>query len=145
MTEQVPDNTQRWTAKRRNALVLSILKGETSAKEAARKHGLKVGEIEEWKDRFLLGAENSLRSRPRDEEALKDEQINRLKRKIGDLVMDLDIIQTAIKLKEEREGRPSLTASSRRPYRKSATPTQTYPWRCRTVAVLEGPLKPNRT
>ena len=106
MTKEVPENAQRWTSKRRSALVLSILRGETSAKEAARKHGLKVGEIEDWKDRFLLGAENSLRSRPRDQEVLKDEEIKRLKQKIGDLVMDLDILNTAIKLKEEREGRP---------------------------------------
>ncbi len=35
-------NVQRWTAKRRSALVLRIIKGETSAKEAARKHGLAV-------------------------------------------------------------------------------------------------------
>ena len=84
MNEKLPENLQRWTAKRRSALVMSILRGERSAKEAARKHGLKVGEIEEWKDRFLLGAENALRSRPRDEEALKDEEIKRLKQKVGD-------------------------------------------------------------
>ena len=106
MTKDVPDNPQRWTSKRRVALVTSILRGETSAKEAARKHGLKVAEIEEWQDRFLAGAENALRSRPRDDEALKDEEINKLKRKVGELVMDLDILQTAIKVKEEREGRP---------------------------------------
>ena len=42
MTEKEDNlsNVQRWTAKRRAALVLSILRGETSAKEAARKHGL---------------------------------------------------------------------------------------------------------
>ena len=66
-------DTQRWTAKRKGALVLSILKGETSIQEAARAHGLTMAEIEDWKDKFLLGAENALRSRPRDEEALKDE------------------------------------------------------------------------
>ena len=38
-------DVQRWTAKRRVALVTSILKGETSAQEAARKHGLTVAEI----------------------------------------------------------------------------------------------------
>lgn len=109
---EVPENPQRWTAKRRSALVLSILKGETTAKEAARKHGLKVSEIEDWRSRFLLAAENSLRSRPRDEEALKDEEIKRLKQKIGSLVMDLDIVETAIKLKEEREGRPFFPRTS---------------------------------
>ncbi len=112
MSKDLPENPQRWTSKRRAALVSSILRGETSAKEAARKHGLKIGEIDEWQERFLLGAENALRSRPRDEEALKDEEIKRLKQKIGDLVMDLDIIQTAIKLKEEREGRPFVPRTS---------------------------------
>ena len=39
MTE-IPEDVKRWTAKRRSALVLSILRGETSAQEAARAHGL---------------------------------------------------------------------------------------------------------
>jgi len=34
-----------------------------------------VAEIEECKEKFLSGAENALRSRPKDEEALKDERI----------------------------------------------------------------------
>jgi transposase-like protein len=91
---------QRWTAKRRVALVVSILKGEVSPAEAARKHGLTVGEIEDWKEKFLLGAENALRSRPKDDEALKDEQIKRLKQKVGELVLDIDI------LKEAQKGHP---------------------------------------
>ena len=53
--EQRPEEVQRWTAKRRAALVISLLKGETTAAEAARRHGLKVAEVEEWRDRFLLG------------------------------------------------------------------------------------------
>ena len=90
---------QRWTAKRKGALVLSILKGETSIQEAARNHGLTIIEIEDWKDKFLLGAENALRSRPKDEEALKDEQIKRLKQKVGELVLDIDILREANKLR----------------------------------------------
>ncbi len=66
---EVPDDVQRWTAKRRVALVLSIVRGETSVAEAARKHGLTVAEIEDWQDRLLAAAENALRSRPKDEEA----------------------------------------------------------------------------
>jgi transposase-like protein len=99
MAEAGPEEFQRWTSKRRVALVLSIMKGETSVAEAARKHGLKVSEIEDWKERFLLGAENALRSRPREEEALKDEQIKKLKQKVGELVLDLDIIRTADRLR----------------------------------------------
>src|SRR5262245_47785752 len=97
MADEAADTPQRWTAKRRAALVWSIVKGETSAQAAARKHGLTVAEIEEWRDRFLLGAENALRARPKDEEALKDEQIKRLKQKIGELVLDLDILKEATK------------------------------------------------
>jgi hypothetical protein len=55
--EQRPAEVQRWTAKRRAALVISLLKGETTASEAARRHGLKLAEDEDWRDRFLLGAE----------------------------------------------------------------------------------------
>ena len=47
--EQQPDEVQRWTAKRRAALVISLLKGETTAVEAARRHGLKLAEVEDWR------------------------------------------------------------------------------------------------
>ena len=88
---------KRWTAKRRSALVLSILRGETSAQEAARQHGLTVAEVEEWKERFLCGAENALKSKPLDEEAQKEAEIRRLKQKVGELVMDMDILKEAAK------------------------------------------------
>jgi len=90
---------KRWTAKRRSALVLKILGGETSVQEAARQHGLTVAEVEQWRERFLRGAENALRSKPRDEEGLKDEEIKRLKQKVGELVMDTDILKAAIEVK----------------------------------------------
>jgi uncharacterized protein DUF1153 len=66
MVDDSAESPQRWTAKRRATLVLSILKGETSAQAAARKQGLTVAEVEEWRDRFLLGAENALRAGPKD-------------------------------------------------------------------------------
>ena len=40
---------------------LSILKGETSAQAAVRKHGLTVAEMEEWRDRFADSAPPNLR------------------------------------------------------------------------------------
>ena len=95
--ERNQEDVQRWTTKRKATLVLSILKGETSIQEAARQHGLTVAELEDWKERFVLAAENALRARPKDEEALKDEQIKKLKQKIGDLVMDIDILKEAVK------------------------------------------------
>jgi transposase-like protein len=55
------NEVQRWTAKRRAALVVSLFRGETSLAEAARAHGLTLGELEDWRDKFLQGAENALR------------------------------------------------------------------------------------
>ena len=97
MAAEATEPMERWTAQRRVALVVSILKGETSVAEAARTHGLRVAEVEDWREKFLLGAENALRSRPREEEALKEEQIKKLKQKIGDLVLDNDILREALK------------------------------------------------
>lgn len=97
--EQPLEEVQRWTAKRRAALVISLLKGETTTAEAARRHGLKVAEVEEWRDRFLLGAENALRARPKEDEALREEELNRYKRKLGELTMDLEILRTAARLR----------------------------------------------
>jgi transposase-like protein len=102
--EQENENAQRWTTKRKTALVLSILKGDISSQEAARQNGLTVAEIEEWKDRFILGAENALRTRPKDDEALKDEQIKKLERKVGQLVMDIDILKAAQKIRPTTPG-----------------------------------------
>jgi transposase-like protein len=97
MVEKVEndESIERWTAKRRTALVVSILKGETSPQEAARKHGLTVSEVEEWRDKFLLGAENALRSRPKDEEALQKEYITKLERKVGQQALELDVLKEA--------------------------------------------------
>ena len=97
MATESTDPIERWTAKRRVAFVVSILKGEPSVAEAARTHGLTVAEVEDWRDRFLLGAENARRNRPKDEEALKEEQMKKLKQKIGELVLDHDMLREALK------------------------------------------------
>ena len=75
MATESSDPIEQWTAKRRMAEVFSILMGEASIAEAARTHGLTVVEVEDWRDRFLLGAENELCNRPKDEEALKERKL----------------------------------------------------------------------
>ena len=42
-----------------------------------------MAEIEGWQEQFLRSAENGLRRRPKDEDALKEEHIKKLKQKIG--------------------------------------------------------------
>jgi hypothetical protein len=66
------EEVQRWTARRRAAFVISLPNGETTAADAARWYGLKLAEAEDWRDRFLLGAENALRARPGEDEALRE-------------------------------------------------------------------------
>ena len=103
----VDDDIQRWTAKRRTALVVSIIKGETSVQEAARKHGITVGEIEKWMELAMAGMENQLRSRPKEEDALKDERIKQLERKVGQMTLDMDILKEAVRPYRPTEGRTS--------------------------------------
>lgn len=45
MAAEATEPIERLTAKRRVALVASILKGETSIAESARTHGLTVAEV----------------------------------------------------------------------------------------------------
>src|SRR5660397_133673 len=116
VSDELPEEVQRWTAKRRSALIVSIIRGETSVQEAVRKHGLTVAEVEDWREKFLLAAENALRTRPRDEEAQKDEQIKKLEQKVGELVLDMDI------LKEAQKGRPFDQETSDERERCSPTP-----------------------
>ena len=97
MGEHAADPIERWTAKRRATLVLNVLKGATSVAEAARQHGLKVADVEQWQDQYLRAAENGLRRRPKDEEALKDEHIKKLQQKIGELVVENDVLREALK------------------------------------------------
>ena len=97
LTTESTEPIQRWTAKQRVALVVSILKSATSVAKAARTYELTVAEVKDWRESFLLGAENALRSRPRDEEAIKDEQIKKLKQKIGDLILGKDILRETLK------------------------------------------------
>jgi hypothetical protein len=66
MADQESEDVQRRTTKRKATLVISIIKGETGIREAARQRGQTVAEIEDWQERFFLGAENAIRARPKD-------------------------------------------------------------------------------
>ena len=51
-----------WTPERRHALVLSLLRGDTSVAQAAHDHDLPPELILEWERRFLSGASDALRA-----------------------------------------------------------------------------------
>ena len=52
---------KRWTAKRKTALVMELIRGQATVAEAARQHDLTPSEIEKWVDEAKAGMENALR------------------------------------------------------------------------------------
>ena len=64
MNEQM-DDIKRWTARRKAAVVIDIIKGKTTAAEVARSHDITVGEIDQWIEDFTSMGTEALRSHPR--------------------------------------------------------------------------------
>jgi hypothetical protein len=92
----VPDEVRRWTAKRKAAVALSIVDGETSAAWAARKRGLTSVEFRRRKEESVAAGDNALSARPRSEEAARDEQIERLKKKVSELVLEASACESVL-------------------------------------------------
>src|SRR4051794_18184327 len=89
----------RWSARRKEELVLRLLRGE-SLDALAREAGQAAGTISGWREEFLAAGREGLKSRPRPEE---DRRLADAQRKIGELSMDLDILRA---LHEEIDRRP---------------------------------------
>lgn len=78
-------------------MVVSIVKGEASAVEAALKHALKITEIGRRQEQVLRRRRQRPARRPKHEEAAKDAQIERPQRKVGELVFGIDVMREANK------------------------------------------------
>lgn len=99
---QEPDDIKRWTARRKAAAVMDIIKGKTSAAELARTHDLTVAEVEQWVDDFVSIGTEALRSHPRDAEARHKAEKKDLLAKIGDLTMQMEVYKIACEI----QGKP---------------------------------------
>ena len=86
---------QRWTAKRKAAVVLDLIRGKITSADAARQHDLTVAELEQWQDDFLSQGTEALRSHPRDREAQWEAEKQRLQAKIGELALEVDVLKKA--------------------------------------------------
>jgi len=84
---------QRWTAKRKSAVVLDIIKGLTTTAEAARKYGLTVAEVERWVDAALHAMESGLRSNPKEAAEEWEAEKKDLFAKIGQLSLEVDLLK----------------------------------------------------
>ena len=95
----------RWSAHRKEQLVLRLLRGE-SLDLLAREAGQPAGRIAGWREEFLRAGREGLKSRPRpaEERELADAQ-----RKVGELQLENDILRALL----EKKGRPPLPRRSR--------------------------------
>ncbi len=59
--QESPETLQHWTSERRAALVLGILRDETSTEKAAEEHGLSAATIETWIAAFLEAGSDAMR------------------------------------------------------------------------------------
>ena len=94
-TEPSSEEVQRWTAKRKAAVVLDLIAGKTTTAEVARSHGLTLSEVEQWKTDFIAQGTESLRSHPRDQAAQCEAREQQLLAKVGDLALQVDILKKA--------------------------------------------------
>ena len=92
-----PEVIERWTAQRKAAIILAVLKGQISVPEAARKYGFTQNEYRKWADEYHQAGVEALKTNRKDQEAKHQAEIKRLRAKIGQLVMDDEIRQEAMR------------------------------------------------
>jgi transposase-like protein len=85
----------RWTAKRKAEAILDLLKGVYTLQEFCRRNDLKQSEVEQWMETFQIGGTRSLKINSVDERALREAEIKELRAKIGELVLDNEILKKA--------------------------------------------------
>ena len=75
----------------------------------ARQTSVSVARLTEWRDRALAGAATALKERERDD---RDDEIARLKSKVGEITMDNELLSAKIAAMEGK--RPLAHRRSRR-------------------------------
>jgi transposase-like protein len=93
----------RFSAKRKTEAVLRLLRGE-DLDTLSRHLGVTAATLSGWRDGFLDGGTAAMKSRPADE---RDEEIARLRAKVGQLTMDNELLGQ--KCQHLESGRPFAT------------------------------------
>lgn len=88
----------RFSARRKQEAVLRLLRGE-DLEVVSRELGVTAAAVSGWRELFLVAGELSLHSRARDE---RDEQIARLKAKVGEITMDNELLEFKIERLENK-------------------------------------------
>ena len=103
-----PGHRRRMSARRKQDAVLRLLRGE-DLELVSREVAVTAAELSGWREAFLAAGEASLKSRPAD---ARDDQIGRLKEKVGDLTMANELLEAKIERLET--ARPLARRRSRR-------------------------------
>jgi transposase len=74
------------------AIVARLLRGEP-LEPVAREANVSIARLTEWRERALAGAATALKERERDE---RDDEIARLKSKVGEITMDNELLYVKI-------------------------------------------------
>lgn len=79
-------------------IVLSVLSGESTQAEAARRHGISETSIGKWKEQFVLGGRQGLEhgasaAKPTGREARMAEEIDDLTRALGEAHVELRAVK----------------------------------------------------
>ncbi len=96
---------KRWSSGRKKQVVLRLLRGE-SVDALSRELAVPIVRLEEWRDRALAGMDVGLKERENDPLAKQLEEANR---RIGESVMEVEILR-----KERQAKRPLVGRSSSR-------------------------------
>jgi transposase len=95
----------RWSAGRKEQVVLRLLRGE-SLDLLARETGQPAGRIAGWREEFLEAGREGLKSRPAPE---GDRRLVDAQRKVGELQLEVDILRALL----EKKGSPPSPRRSR--------------------------------
>ena len=96
---------KRWSSGRKKEVVLRLLRGE-SVDAISREVSVPIYKLEQWRDRALAGIDSGLKEREIDP---VERQLDDANRRIGELVMEVEILQ-----KERRAKRPLVGRRSSR-------------------------------
>ena len=87
-----PGRERRMTAGRKRDAVLRLLRGEP-LEIVAREMSVTAADLSAWRDAFLEAGAASLKTRARDD---RDETIDRLRTKVGELTMDNELLYAKV-------------------------------------------------
>ena len=87
-----PGRERRMTAGRKRDAVLRLLRGEP-LEIVARELSVTAADLSSWRDAFLEAGAASLKARARDG---RDEKIDRLQSKLGEVLMDNELLYSKI-------------------------------------------------